>query len=367
MTPLEKEIRRRIAFDGPMSLAEFMTLCLTHPQHGYYTTGHPVGGRASAQRQSGDFITAPEVSQMFGELIGVWCMEVWQALGEPQSFSLVEIGPGRGTLMQDLLRVSGALPAFRNAAQVHLIEVSATLSEQQSLALSSAANIKWIRDVDDLPDQPAIIVANELLDALPLRQWCKHGDDWLERAVGVIDDKLEYVLRPNKLASPDLPSAHKEQVEGTLFETAPAREAFVARTADLLRKNNGAALFIDYGHLKTGYGDTFQAVRDHAVANPLEGLGQTDLTSHVDFEPLCAVAKNAGCVVPKPVTQGQFLLSLGLLERAGTLGSGKSSSVQESLRQAVERLAGPQGMGELFKVMAFGAPANLSGRLPGFE
>ena len=367
MTPLEEEVRQRIAFDGPMPLAEYMTLCLTHPEHGYYTTSHPVGGRGSTQRQAGDFITAPEVSQMFGELIGVWCMEVWQALGEPQSFSLVEIGPGRGTLMQDLLRVSGALPGFRNAAQVHLIEVSPTLSEQQSLTLSSSANIKWIRDIEDLPDQPAIFLANELLDALPFRQWCKHGNDWLERAVGVINDKLEFVLRPNKLTLPDLPAEHDKQVEGTLFETAPAREAFIERTADFLCKNNGAALFIDYGHVKTGYGDTFQAIRDHTIADPLEALGQTDLTSHVDFQQLCAIAKGAGCVVPNPIAQGKFLLSLGLLERAGSLGSGKSPAIQETLRQAVERLAGPQGMGELFKVMAFGDPASLGERWPGFE
>ena len=367
MTPLEEEIRRHIEMHGPMPLSDYMTLCLTHPEHGYYTTGSPVGGRASAQRQAGDFITAPEVSQMFGELLGVWCIEMWQALGSPSAFNLVEIGPGRGTLMQDLLRISGALPNFKSACHVRLIEVSPTLSEQQSLALSSSANITWLRDIDDLEARPTIILTNELLDALPFRQWCKNGEEWFERAVGLIDDKLTFVLQPNRLDMNDLPSDHAARPQATLFETAPAREAFIARIADFLHQHSGAALFIDYGHLKSGFGDTFQAIRDHAYADPLTGLGQTDLTSHVDFAPLCATAKANGCTVPKPGTQGEFLVTLGLLERAGALGSGRDKPVQERLQQAVERLAGPSQMGDLFKVMAIGAPVNLTDRWPGFS
>jgi SAM-dependent MidA family methyltransferase len=367
MTPLEEEIRRHITMHGPLPLADYMTLCLTHPELGYYTTGNPVGGRASSQRQAGDFITAPEVSQMFGEMLGVWCMEMWQALGSPAEFNLVEIGPGRGTLMADLLRVSGALPGFKSACNVRLIEVSPTLSEQQSLTLSSMANVTWLRDIDALERRPTIVLANELLDALPFRQWCKNGEDWFERAVGLIDDQLTFVLRPNRLDIGDLPGDHAARPQATLFETAPAREAFIARIADFLQHNTGAALCIDYGHLKSGFGDTFQAIRDHAYADPLTGLGQTDLTSHVDFAPLCAVAKANGCNVPNPVTQGEFLLSLGLLERAGALGSGRDKSVQERLQQAVERLAGPSQMGDLFKVMGFGAPASLAARWPGFS
>ncbi|MEP0940325.1 MAG: SAM-dependent methyltransferase [Rhizobiaceae bacterium] len=367
MNQLEEEIRRHISMHGPMPVAEYMTLCLTHPEHGYYTTGSPVGGRASSQRQAGDFITAPEISQMFGEMLGVWCMEMWQTLGEPSQFNLVEIGPGRGTLMADLLRISGALPGFKSACNVRLIEVSPTLSEQQSLSLSSAANITWLRDIDDLEARPTIILANELLDALPFRQWCKNGEDWFERAIGLVDDQLTYVLRPNRLDPAELPSGHGACPQATLFETAPAREALIARIADFLRLHEGTALFIDYGHLKPGFGDTFQAIRDHNYADPLTGLGQTDLTSHVDFAPLCALAKVNGCDVPTPVTQGEFLLSLGLLERAGALGAGREKAVQQQLQQAVERLAGPSQMGDLFKVMAFGAPASLADRWPGFS
>ncbi len=367
MTPLEQQIHQRIAADGPMPLAEYMIVCLTHPEFGYYTSGHPVGGKASGETPPGDFITAPEISQMFGELIGVWCMEVWQALGSPNRFNLVEIGPGRGTLMKDLLRVSQVLPNFMAAAHVYLVEVSPTLSHVQGQNLPSQANIKWIADIDDLPDRPTIIIANELLDALPIRQWCKHGADWLERAVGIVDEQLTFVLRPNRLELSDLPPDHVTRPEGTLFETAPAREAFVARAAELIQSNTGAALFIDYGHLKSGYGDTFQAVRDHVPANPLQLPGRTDLTSHVDFSPLRAAANSNGCEVPQPVTQRQFLLTLGLLERAGQLGAGRPSSVQSELQQAVERLASPQGMGDLFKVMGFAAPASVGNQLPGFS
>ena len=181
MNPLEVEIRGRIESEGPLSIADYMTLCLTHPEHGYYTTGHPVGGRASGNRSGGDFITAPEVSQMFGEIIGVWCMEVWQALGEPNPFSLVELGPGRGTLMRDLLRVAKALPGFVPAADIHLVEISPTLAEQQSLLLSQS-QITWISDISALPEQPTIIIGNEFLDALPFRQWVKVGERWHERA-----------------------------------------------------------------------------------------------------------------------------------------------------------------------------------------
>lgn len=366
MTPLDREIRQRIVMEGPMPLAEYMSLCLTHPQHGYYTTGHPFGGRASPHRAGGDFVTAPEVSQMFGELIGVWCMEMWQALDKPTVVSLVELGPGRGTLMQDLLRVIPAAPRFQEAIRVHLVEISPTLGEQQSLALSTSGPTVWHRDIDDLPDIPTLIIANEFLDALPFRQWCKTKNGWYERAVGLDDKDLAYVIRPNRLAPDQLPKGHEMQPEGTLFETAPAREAFVSRVADRLKKTTGAALFIDYGHDRSGFGDTFQAVRGHQFADPLSCAGRADLTSHVDFEPLLAAVREAGCTAPHPVTQGDFLLSLGLLERAGSLGKDKPKSVQNALSQAVERLAAPDQMGELFKVMVFGAAITPGNRWPGF-
>ena len=200
MTPLEEEIRGLIEQDGPISVATYMSLCLSHPSHGYYTTGHPVGGRASAERQGGDFITAPEVSQMFGELIGVWCMEIWLALGKPSRFNLVEVGPGRGTLMKDLLRAATAMPDFFNAAQVHLVEISPTLAEQQARTLQdSQKKLTWLPTIGALPDSPSIIIGNELLDALPFHQWIKTDDGWTERAVGLVENELAFVTRPGKI------------------------------------------------------------------------------------------------------------------------------------------------------------------------
>jgi len=365
VTPLEREIRRHIAMEGPMPLADYMAICLTHPEHGYYTTRHPIGGIGSTDKQGGDFITAPEVSQMFGELLAVWCMEIWQALGAPTSINLVEIGPGRGTLMRDLLRVSGTLPGFETALNVYLIDVSPTLGEQQDHVLSSKLRATRLTDIDGLPNRPTLVLANELLDALPFRQWCRRGKAWHERAVGLVDDKLTFVLRPNVLGPETLPEDNQTQPDGTIFETALAREAFIDRTADFLSRNSGAALFIDYGHITSSYGDTFQAVRNHAYADPLSAIGLADLTSHVDFQRLRIAAANHDCAIAPITNQGEFLLKLGLLERAGALGAGQSKSVQNDLTQAVHRLAAPEQMGDLFKIMAFGAPVDCFATWPG--
>lgn len=360
MTPLEQEIRALVESEGPLPIASYMTLCLAHPTYGYYTTGQPIGGRAGPAGTSGDFITAPEVSQLFGELIGVWCMERWQALGSPAKFSLVECGPGRGTLMRDLLRIAGALPGFKDAADLFLVEVSPALAEQQSRLLSPLHDpIRWIGDIAGLPEQPTILIGNEFLDALPFRQWVKTDDRWVERGVGLANMKLAYATRPAVLSPSDLPAGHENQPDGTIFETAPAREAFVEDLARQIATNTGAALLIDYGHLQPGFGDTFQAVRDHGFVHPLEQPGRCDLTSHVDFAALARRAESAGCRVPPPVTQARFLLSLGLLERAGHLGSGRSIAVQDTLRHAVDRLAGAHQMGDLFKMLVFGTDEAL--------
>lgn len=360
--PQTEIIARRIEQDGPISIADYMLACLAHPQYGYYTSGLPVGGRGSADRTGGDFITAPEVSQMFGELIGVWCMEVWVALGKPDPFTLAEFGPGRGTLMKDLLRAARAMPDFLSAARVVLVEISPTLAEQQALTLSDHGGmITWAGSIDGLPERPTIAVGNEFLDALPFHQWVKTVDGWMERGIGLRDGKLAYVLLPNVLKG-EAPAGKA----GDIFETAPARTGFVETLAGLVLRNNGAALMVDYGHLKTGIGDTFQALRDHTFADPLQDPGKADLTSHVDFQALLDSVQMLGCLAPEPVTQGEFLLNLGLLERAGALGAGREKFIQETLRHAVERLAAPTAMGDLFKVAAFGAPATLGNRWPGF-
>ncbi len=360
MNNLETEIRTRIATDGPISIADYMALCLTHPQEGYYTSRHPIGGN-----ENGDFITAPEVSQMFGELIGVWCMEAWRALGSPDLFYLVELGPGRGTLMRDLLRAGQAVPDFLSAANICLVELSPTLKKQQAQLLEkTGAHPVWYSDIEQLPPGPSIIIANEFLDALPFRQWVKHGNSWHERAITLEDNKLAFTLRPNKLPKQELPLEHEQQDNGAVFETAPARESIIATLAHKFTLQTGAALFIDYGHIDSGFGDTFQAIKNHQFCDPLETPGEADLTSHVDFDPLIKIAISEKCSTPATTTQGNFLLSLGLLERAGALGSNQGEETQNELRSAVERLAGSEQMGQLFKAMAFGSPPI---NWPGFE
>lgn len=366
MNPLEVEIRSLIENEGSLSVSDYMTICLTHPQYGYYTTRHPIGGKTPAAINSSDFITAPEVSQLFGEMIGIWCMEVWQTLGQPNPFSLVEIGPGRGTLMRDLLRISEALPGFLPAANIHLVEVSPTLTEQQRNTLS-AAQITWITDISALPSQPTIMIGNEFLDALPFRQWVKVKQDWRERAIGLVDGELGFVIRPTNLNTNLLPSEHSAMPEGAIFETAPTREAFINQISSLFKAQTGAALLIDYGSTKPDFGDTFQAIKNHTYTNILSNPGKVDLTSHVDFSALVDVAEKSGCAVAPLATQGEFLVSLGLLEQAGNLGSNQSTAIQNELQIAVERLAAPDQMGELFKVLALGHPTPTTKKWPGFS
>lgn len=363
---LETEIRERIAQEGPMSIAEFMNICLTHPTHGYYTTRNPLGGRGTNSATKGDFITAPEVSQMFGELIGVWCMQMWQQLGEPDEFNLVEIGPGRGTLMSDLLRATKSMEAFSNAARITLVEISPTLKEQQRETLAGHT-IDWLDDVNALPKRPTLIIANELLDTLPFHQWIKIEGQWLERAVATRDEKLIFATRAARLDVDMLPAEHDLLPDGKIFETSPAREAYISTISQRLNETTGAALFIDYGHLGSGFGDTFQAIKDHAYSSPLENLGSSDLTSHVDFAPLLNTAKDGQCSTVEPVSQADFLLNMGLLERAGQLGASKSEAVQNGLTNDVKRLAADDEMGKLFKVMAFGKILQDQITFPGFS
>lgn len=348
MTPLCRRITEQIVADGPIPVSTYMALCLLDPEHGYYTTATPFG-------TAGDFTTAPEISQMFGELIGIWALSTWQSLGSPTPFVLAEAGPGRGTLMNDLLRATQSHSEFRAALTVHLIEASPQLAQQQSETLGGHdVRIEWCDNLAALPDRPTILIANELLDALPIRQCVKTGDGWRERCVGV--NKEGQLIFTAGATAPNgdlLPSGAYTQPEGAIFEYAPAREAFAADLSRHLVAHGGAALLIDYGHLNTGFGDTLQAVKDHQFTDVLAAPGEADLTSHVDFEALGTIARKSGANTFQPITQGDFLLKLGLLERAGALGHSKDDQTQNDLHAAVERLAGAgqDQMGALFKVM----------------
>lgn len=355
MNALASKIAGLIRATGPLPVSDYMALCLFDPGHGYYTTRQPFG-------REGDFITAPEVSQMFGELIGAWLAAAWRDLGEPRSTILAEIGPGRGTLMKDILRtIAQIAPDLRDNATVHLVETSPRLTKIQQQTLESAGvTPTWHKAISGLPAGPLLIVGNELFDAIPTRQYVRIEEGWRERCVGLDEqDELIFVAGTGSIDAALLPPESAGAQEGAIFEVAPARSALIQHVAERIAEQSGAALFIDYGHLETGLGDTLQAVLDHKYDDPLANPGRADLTTHVDFAALAAAVRAAG-LIPHLATQGDFLLRMGLLERAGRLGSNAGPVIREQLGEAVERLAGPDKMGSLFKVLAFSS----SGRPP---
>jgi NADH dehydrogenase [ubiquinone] 1 alpha subcomplex assembly factor 7 len=344
VTPLLEEIKRIIALEGPLTIERYMALCLGHPTHGYYATRDPFGAE-------GDFTTAPEISQIFGELLGLWTAEVWRLLGAPEPVRLVELGPGRGTLMSDLLRAGRVVPGFLAAADVHLVETSTLLRARQAEKLSSSpVPIAWHTDFSEVPAGPAIVVANEFFDALPVRQYLRTERGWCERLVGLGDDGgLTFGLA----AEPDrrLPDSG---AAGEVLEWPAIALDVVADLAARLVAHGGAALVIDYGHSASAFGDTLQAVKRHAFADPLAEPGEADLTVHLDFARLAEAAGACGAKVHGPVPQGEFLRALGIEARARALQTRATPAQAADLESALHRLtdSGPDGMGSLFKVMA---------------
>lgn len=353
---LKQKILRHIEATGPMSIAEYTHICMSDPSHGYYQQQDPIG-------RKGDFITAPEISQMFGELIGIWCIQAWQQMGEPDAFNLIELGPGRGILMADLLRAAQSVPEFLQAATITLVESSPKMQEIQRNKLGEQCI--WAPDIAKIPAGPSIFIANEFLDVLPFRQYVKQKSRWVERAIGANAkfSELEFTIGTGFIDSRLLPENSEKEPDGAVFEIAPAREAILQMVAEHIKQHDGAALFIDYGHTVSGFGDTFQAVSKHEFTDPLTAPGMADLTNHVDFFPLAKVAETAGCHTFPTLSQGKFLLALGLLERAGTLGHNKDEATQAQLKSEAERLALPGQMGNLFKCLAF-ASTNMA--LPPF-
>ncbi|NNM73516.1 class I SAM-dependent methyltransferase [Enterovirga sp. DB1703] len=333
-----------------------MALALGHPRLGYYVTRDPLGA-------AGDFTTAPEISQMFGELIGLWAAETWSLLGRPAPLRLVELGPGRGTLMSDALRAAGVLPGFREALTVHLVETSPALREAQARTLQPAGvAVTWHLQLAEVPPGPAIVIANEFFDALPIRQFVRARTGWHERMVGLgPDGALSFGLAPDpdpRLAAPGQP--------GDVLEVGEAGLAIAAEIGARLARGGGAALVIDYGHHRSGPGETLQSVRHHAFADPLAEPGEADLTAHVDFEALARAAARAGASVHGPESQGDFLRALGIEARAERLRRGASAEQAAEIGAALRRLTGPgpDGMGDLFKAVAFAQPGVT--QLPGF-
>ena len=381
MTTLKAEIVELVRQEGPIGIGRYMALALGHPRHGYYMTRDPLGAQ-------GDFTTAPEISQMFGELIGLWAAEVWRQMGSPEPFALVELGPGRGTLMADMLRAAKAAPGFLQAVEVVLVETSPVLAEIQAEALARTGVIRrWVRSVDDAlgggalspsplsgevgdvaspsendpgsaadgavrddaPALPAIVIANEFFDALPIRQFVRVSGEWRERLVGLgSDGRLVFGLSPTPPRGLALPPAE----DGAVRELCPQALEITSRIAAHLKTHGGAMLAVDYGY-GAGCGDTLQAMKAHAFSHPLAAPGEADLTAHVDFAALARVATAARASPMRLIDQADLLERLGIEMRAEAL-SRAAPTGRDQIFAAADRLTdrSPRGMGALFKALA---------------
>ncbi|MBY6260674.1 class I SAM-dependent methyltransferase [Azospirillum sp. 412522] len=360
-------LARRIVMDGPLSVGAFMAEALGHPRFGYYMRRDPFG-------RGGDFTTAPEISQMFGELVGLWCVDSWARLGGPGPFHLVELGPGRGTLMADVLRAAAVLPLFRENAAVHLVETSPALRDRQRQTLQPILGdaVCWHDRLEDVPDGPTILIANEFFDALPIRQVQKTGYGWFERLVDLEPDSREdeprfrFVLEAfgssgNRL----VPDSLRDAPDGSVVEVSPASQAVSRLIGTRLAAAPGAALAIDYGHGHgPAVGDTLQAMRRHAYAPVLEAPGEADLTAHVDFAAIAAAAREGGAQSFGPVEQGEWLARLGIRQRASALTAKASPAQARDIRGALDRLIDPAQMGRLFKLVALATPGAFADAPP---
>ncbi len=336
---LRDHLAARIHAEGPMRMDDYMQTCLLHPKLGYYTTRQPFG-------QAGDFTTAPEISQMFGELIGLCLAQTWLTQGSPTTFTLAELGPGRGTLMADVLRACRGVPGFLAAAQVVLIEASPALRDQQRKALKGH-NVIWAGSTADLPEAPLYLIANEFFDALPIRQFMRSGQHWRERQIGTGDGALHMGLGP-ALHQPFLAHRLDDTKDGDLVEIRDAATVMIRDIGQRIGRFGGAGLIVDYGDWRS-LGDTFQALADHQITDPLANPGYADLTAHVDFESLAQAASPA--IHTKLTPQGVFLERLGISERAQKLAAKLTGPALQSLVASHRRLTHPEEMGTLFKVL----------------
>ena len=342
-------LTERIRSGGPISVADFMAEALGHPQYGYYRGRDPFGA-------GGDFTTAPEISQMFGELIGLWGVIVWQSMGSPERVVLAEIGPGRGTLMADLLRAARTVPAFAAAIEVHLIETSPALRNRQAQTLAKEA-VTWSERFEDLPDGPLLLVANELFDALAIRQYVKQaGGGWAERRIGLDAEGGFVFVVGDTVVAPALAACVLAAPEGAIAEICEPGRALAAAIGRRLATQPGAALIIDYGPPVSGAGDSLQAVRDHGYHPVLADPGHADLTAHVDFQALAEAGGAMGARAHGPVSQGRWLLRLGIEERTVMLMRNATAEQAADMAARARRLIDPGEMGTLFQVLALASP-----------
>jgi NADH dehydrogenase [ubiquinone] 1 alpha subcomplex assembly factor 7 len=335
---------------GPISLARFMTLALSHPTLGYYQRHNPLG-------VAGDFITAPEISQMFGEIVGLWLAQAWSDLGQPALARLVELGPGRGTLAADLLRVAASRERFRASVSIHLIERSARLRRMQAERLAGV-DAEWHEDFAEVPAGPLLLVANEFFDALPIHQLVRTKRGWVERRVGLAGNgRLTFMLDERSSPLARQVADTNDAAPGVVAEISPARAELAWRIGRRIAEAGGVALLIDYGAWASGpTGDTLQAVRSHERSDPLAAAGGADLSAQVDFRALAEAACAGGAAVYGPVPQGTFLRAFGIEARALRLLERAGPDQRRTLRAGLFRLSDPGAMGELFKVLVLGRP-----------
>jgi SAM-dependent MidA family methyltransferase len=339
-------LKAQIAQDGPISVAEYFTRCLHDPRDGYYATRPALG-------EAGDFLTAPGVSQMFGELIGLWILETWTRMGRPSPVRLVEMGPGDATLISDILRAARLLPEFMEAADLWLVEVSPPLRAAQAAKLEGAPLApRWADRLEAVPaSAPLLLVANEVLDCLPARQFVRTESGWAERMVG-LNDRGELAFGLRALGRPPI---EEDADVGAIVESSPAQAALGSEIGHRVARDGGAALLIDYGRDTPGPGDTLQALKAHAKVSPLAEPGQADLTVWADFPAVLAAAAEAGAATGPILTQGAFLQGLGIEARAEALAAARPDQADKLVRQ-LDRLTGPAQMGQLFKVVCLSAP-----------
>lgn len=349
MTPVERLLRQRIRDDGPVSVADYMAIALGQPEHGYYRRRDPLGA-------SGDFVTAPEISQMFGELIGLWAAVTWQQMGRPTHLNLVELGPGRGTLMADALRAARQVPAFLDAIDLHLIETSRVLRDVQARALESARP-QWHDGVDTVPGGPVIVIANEFFDALPIEQYARTESGWQTRRIGLDGDTEKFCFVTAEDAPSDRVDRSPRAAPGDIWEVSPASLTIVRSLASRIVRDGGGALIIDYGHVASAPGETLQAVAEHRYHDVLVKPGDADLTAHVDFAALIDAARDTGAACHGPIPQSAFLTRLGIDARAQKLTAGAAPDRAEEIRRGHRRLVAPEGMGSLFKAAALTSPS----------
>jgi SAM-dependent MidA family methyltransferase len=356
---LGQRIAALISAQGPISIAEFMTIALHDPQSGYYATRDPFGA-------AGDFITAPDISQMFGEFLGLWCVQVWHDQGKPAHKRLVELGPGRGTLMADALRAARVAPEFLEGLEIVLVEASPVLRDTQRENLKVWGDrVRWTAQFDDsFGDRPLFLLANEFFDALPIRQYVKGARGWCERMVAVdANGALGFALSPAPAADVMIPPDRAIAPDGGVYEVSPSSLVLVEEIARIVAQQGGGALIVDYGYDRPGFGETLQAVAEHEFAEVLADLGEGDLSAHVDFQALAARAGGAGADTYGPTGQGEFLEDLGLVHRAEQLCV-KNPHAADDIRNAVARLIAPEHMGTLFKALAI--VPKTAPRPPGF-